>query len=87
MIVHQVAKEFVLEFIANPYLCYTEHGQHARFYTMLYNALPAEQRYTKWGANTVCVIQKEYPTAGKLGKPQRQHWDVAVIKTSTLIQY
>ena len=81
MLVQQIAKQFTLEFIANPYLCYTEHGQHALFYTMLFNAMPSKQRYTKWGSNKICVIQKEYPTAGKLGKPQRQHWDIAVIKT------
>jgi hypothetical protein len=80
-IIHKIAKDFTLEFIANPYLCYTEHGLHALFYTMLFNALPAEQRYTQWGNKKVCVIQKEYPTAGRLGKPQRQHWDIAVIKT------
>ncbi len=28
----------------------------------------------------VCVIQKEYPTACALGKPQRQHWDIALLK-------
>jgi hypothetical protein len=27
----------------------------------------------------ICVIQKEYPTAGRLGKTKRQHWDIAVI--------
>lgn len=73
MLVQQIAKEFTLEFIANPYLCYTEHGQHALFYTMLFNALPPERRYTKLSNNKICVIQEEYPTAGKLGKHQRQH--------------
>jgi hypothetical protein len=48
---------------------------------MLYNALPADQRYTTWHDYKVCVVQKEYPTAGFLGKPRRQHWDIAVIKT------
>lgn len=80
-IVRHVTKQFVLEFINNPYLCYTEHGLHALFYTRLYNALPPDQRYTTWNNQKVCVIQKEYPTAGNLGKPQRQHWDIAVIKT------
>ena len=36
--VRSTAKEFCLEFVQNPYLCYTEHGLHARFYAMLYNA-------------------------------------------------
>lgn len=80
-IVRQLARQFCLEFVKNPYLCYTEHGLHALFYTMLYNALPASQRYTTWPDHKVCVVQKEYPTAGLLGKPQRQHWDVALIKT------
>ena len=78
-IVRQIVRAFCVEFVGNPYLCYTEHGQHALFYTMLYNALPEEQRYITWQDRKVCVLQKEYPTAGNLGKPQRQHWDVAVL--------
>jgi hypothetical protein len=80
-LVNKIAKDFTLEFISNPYLCYTEHGLHALFYTKLFNALPPDQRFTTWNNQEVCVIQKEYPTAGNLGKPQRQHWDIAVIKT------
>ncbi len=80
-IVQQIVEQFCLEFIDNPYLCYTEHGLHALFYTRLYNALPAEQRFTTWQGNQVCVIQKEYSTAGNLGKSKRQHWDIAVIQT------
>jgi hypothetical protein len=80
-IVRKTARQFCLEFVETPYLCYTEHGQHALFYTRLYNALPPGQRYTTWQNHKVCVIQKEYPTAGLLDKPQRQHWDIAVIKT------
>jgi len=80
-IVRKIARHFTLEFIRNPYLCYAEHGLHAYFYTSLYNALSPDQRYTTWNKQKVCVIQKEYPTAGNLGKPQRQHWDIAVIKT------
>jgi hypothetical protein len=68
-------------FVENPYLCYTEHGQHALFYTMLFNALSPEQRYTTWQNQKVCVLQKEYPTAAPLGKPKRQHWDIAVLKS------
>jgi len=79
--VRHMARQFCLEFIERPYLCYTEHGQHALFYTRLYNALPPTQRYTTWYDHKVCVVQKEYPTAGDLNKPQRQHWDIAVIKT------
>ena len=72
--------DFCVEFVSNPYLCYTEHGQHALFYSMSFNALPEQQRYLTWNNQKVCVLQKEYPTAGKLGKPQRQHWDIAVLK-------
>ena len=79
--VRVVATDFCTEFVKNPYLCYTEHGLHALFYTKLYNALTSEERYTGWAGHRVCVIQKEYPTAGLLGKPRRQHWDIAVIKT------
>jgi len=79
--VRTVAADFCTEFVKNPYLCYTEHGLHALFYTKLHNALAPAERYTEWAGHRVCVIQKEYPTAGLLGKPKRQHWDIAVIKT------
>jgi len=79
-IARRTAVEFCLDFLANPYLCYTEHGQHALFYTMLYNALPPENRYLTWRGQKVCALQKEYPTYRDLGKPKRQHWDVALIK-------
>jgi hypothetical protein len=79
--VRVVAADFCAEFVKNPYLCYTEHGLHALFYTKLYNTLMPEERYTEWAGHRVCVIQKEYPTARPLGKPRRQNWDIAVIKT------
>ncbi len=79
--IRQTITRFCIDFVSNPYLCYTEHGQHALFYAMLYNALPTEQRFTTWQGNQVCVIQKEYPTAGGLGKSRRQHWDVAILQT------
>jgi hypothetical protein len=47
---------------------------------MLFNVMLEQQRYLTWNNQKVCVLQKEYPTAGKLGKPQRQHWDIAVLK-------
>ncbi|MEA3349862.1 MAG: hypothetical protein U9Q82_04500 [Chloroflexota bacterium] len=80
-IIRRTIKGFCLEFIKNPYLCYTEHGLHALFYSKLFNAFLEEERYTNWLGNRVCVIQKEYPTAEKLGKSQRQHWDISIIKT------
>ncbi len=79
--VRQTIIQFCAEFIEHPYLCYTEHGQHALFYARLYNALPLEHRYTTWQGKKVSVVQKEYSTAGKLGRIKRQHWDIAVIKT------
>jgi hypothetical protein len=79
--IRQVVIDFCIDFVENPYLCYTEHGQHALFFARLYNAMPEERRYTSWKGEKVCVIQKEYPTADKLGRPKRQHWDIAVIKS------
>ena len=80
-IICKTIADFCLEFIRNPYLCYTEHGQHALFYSMLFNALPEQQRFQNWNNQKVSMLQKEYPTAGKLGKPQRQHWDIAILKS------
>jgi hypothetical protein len=80
-IVRRTIIQFCAEFIEHPYLCYTEHGQHALFYTRLYDALLPEQRYTTWQGQKVCVLQKEYPTAEDLGKSRRQNWDIAVVKT------
>ncbi len=79
--VRQTIIKFCAKFIEHPYLCYTEHGQHALFYARLYNALPSEHRYTTWQDKKVSIVQKEYSTAGKLDKTKRQHWDIAVIKT------
>lgn len=79
-IFQQTIVHFTTEFLHNPYLCYTEHGLHALFYAQLYHALPAEQRYLTWQKQRICVLQKEYPTAHNLGKPQRQHWDIALIQ-------
>ena len=80
-LIRRTITEFCLEFVRNPYLCYTEHGQHALFYSMLYNMLPEQQRDIIWENQKVGVLQKEYPMAGILGKPQRQHWDIAVLKS------
>ena len=70
-IVRRITKEFCLEFVENPYCCYTEHGLHARLFTRLYNALPDDQRYRCWDGHQVCVIQQEYPTAHDLDKSRR----------------
>ena len=79
--IRKTITEFCLNFVAQPYLCYTEHGQHALFYSMLFNVLPEEQRYITYKNHKICTLQKEYPTAGLLGKPKRQHWDIAVLKS------
>jgi len=79
--IRQVTRQFCLDFVEHPYLCYTEHGLHALHFTRLYHALPDHQRYTWWNGHQMCVIQKEYPTAHNLGKFKRQHWDIAVIQT------
>ena len=79
-VIEQTILSFCRNFLTSPYLCYTEHGMHALFYTQLYNALPPEARYLYWQDQQVCVLQKEYPTADPLGKPRRQHWDIAVLK-------
>ena len=79
--IRNTISKFCVGFVHDPYLCYTEHGQHALFYCMLLAELPEQNRYAVWKNQKVCVLQKEYPTAGPLGKPQRQHWDIAVLKT------
>ena len=73
--------DYALTFIRNPYLCYTEHGLHALFYATAFSRLDPEQRYAEWFGQKVCVLQKEYATSGSLGKPRRQHWDIALLKT------
>jgi hypothetical protein len=73
--------EFCKEFVENPYLCYTEHGLHALFFTRLYNALPSRLRDLEFAEHSMCAIQKEYPTHDKLIRPRRQNWDISVIRS------
>lgn len=75
----EVVVEFCREFLDHPYLCYTEHGQHARFFHNLYARIPANLRYRYVNGFKMCRVQKEYPTHAKLIRPRRQHWDVALI--------
>lgn len=70
---------FCKEFLNHPYLCYTEHGQHCRFASHLYQAIPAAERYQTLGGFRMCRVQKEYPTHRDLSKSRRQHWDVSLI--------
>jgi hypothetical protein len=79
-IVNEVLESLTTEFIANPYLCYTEQGFHALFFTMLFNRLPPEDRYSQLGDKKVSIIQKEYPTFHKLKDTKRGHWDIAVLE-------
>ena len=79
----QVGREFTCEFTQDPYLCYTEHGQHAYFYNQLFSAIPGEERFTYFQDQRVCILQKEYPTHSHVGRSQRQHWDISVIRTPT----
>lgn len=74
-------ERFCLDFVREPYLCYTEHGQHALFYARLWEALPTRERTLLWNQRQVARLQKEYPTASALGKPQRQHWDIALLRS------
>lgn len=71
--------DFCKEFLDNPYLCYTEHGLHARFYYGLLKALPEELSYTMFNGKKICTVQKEYRTRTDLGKDWRQNWDIAII--------
>jgi hypothetical protein len=79
-LIRSTLRDFCLEFTSEPYLCYTEHGLHALFFSRLHDALPVDQRYLEWGGRRVCAIQKEYATAHDLGKSRRQHWDIAVLR-------
>ena len=80
-IVRQTIVDFCCEFVRNPYLCYTEHGQHALFFSRLLAAIPESQRHGFWREQKVCLVQKEYATASRLGKSRRQEWDVPVLKS------
>lgn len=80
-IIKGTIKEFCLEFLQSPYLCYTEHGLHALFYCRLYSTVPENEGYIQWEGKRVCIIQKEYPTAEDLDKSRRQHWDIAVLQS------
>jgi hypothetical protein len=73
---------FCKEFVAQPYLCYTEHGLHARFFTQLYNAFAAHglEREADFEGRQVGLIQKEYPTNHHFGRSRRQNWDTSVIE-------
>lgn len=83
-LLEKTLSSFSKEFIKSPYLCYTEHGLHARFYAQLISALPKEYLYTDVDNREICSIQKEYRTWNNLGKSKRQNWDIAVIDTASI---
>jgi len=68
------------EFLATPYLFYTEQGLHAMFFCMLFNRLSPEERYSLLGDKKVSVVQKEYPTSHKLKDSRRGHWDISILE-------
>lgn len=79
-LIRNTINDFCMDFVQNPYKSYTEHGQHALFFSMLMNAFPEHQRYITFDNKKVCFIQKEYPTLENLEKSKRQHWDIAILK-------
>lgn len=77
-----LVRRFADDFVVQPYRCYTEHGLHALFFAELFTLLAPEERYFSVRGRAVGCIQKEYPTATKLGRSKRQHWDIAVLDSS-----
>jgi hypothetical protein len=73
---------FCKEFVEHPYLCYTEHGLHARFLQQLHDAFGANNllREDEFGGQRVGLLQKEYPTNRPFDRSRRQNWDAAVIR-------
>lgn len=74
----EVVRWFAADFLREPHRCYTEHGIHALFFSHLLSKLSPHERFFDLRGRQVCVLQKEYPTATKLGRSKRQHWDVAL---------
>jgi len=75
-------KKLLTEFGDQPYMCYTEHGIHARFYQILAEAIKnsgIKGTFEFQKSMQIGLIQKEYPTKNHLGRTQRQHWDIAII--------
>lgn len=88
----EAGEEFCERFMKEPYLCYTEHGQHALFFSHVYEKLKEKEALCATldlecegeGPQSIeiCVLQKEYPTAGLLeAGTRRQHWDISVLKS------
>ena len=86
----EAGRAFCKRFVEDPYLCYTEHGQHALFFSHVYEKLKEKGAlYATLDLECedpqsiqICVLQKEYPTAGLLeADTRRQHWDFSVLKS------
>ena len=85
-LVEDTIRSFCLEFLDNPYLCYTEHGLHALFYHQLMNNIPKNRRYIKPDGKRICVVQKEYPMAEKRkADSKRAHWDIAILSPKQVV--
>lgn len=85
-VLRECIEDFLREFVEKPYLCYTEHGQHALFFNRLHQRLAVSYKTWTLGNQTIetietCLIQKEYPTAEDLDKPRRQNWDISLLET------
>jgi len=78
-IVEKTIEDFCFEFMARPFLCYTEHGLHALFYASLVGNIPKKERQVRVGGKDIHVVQKEYPMVDKQGGSKRAHWDIAVL--------
>ncbi len=81
-LIEEAILNFCQEFVGSPYLCYTEHGLHALFFSRLMDKVPEHERYASLYGERICLVQKEYPTHTDLGKGRRQHWDIAIIDPS-----
>lgn len=76
----EIIIEFCENFLKQPYMCYTEHGWHAYFYSkFLKKWKETTELMMKWEYK-ICIIQKEYPTLSPLiYTTKRQHWDIAML--------
>jgi hypothetical protein len=78
-LVENVIQDFCKEFLDYPYLCRTEHCLHARFYHQMLIKLSFDNGYARFRGQRICIVQKEYPTGGRLDSDRRSNWDIAII--------
>lgn len=79
--VQTIIEQLCVEFVEFPYISRTEQDIHAKFHLRLSQALPPEEQFVIWEGKRIATVQKEYPSAGALGKSRRQPWDIAVLAT------